>query len=133
MHGINAKMGKFEPKEPVNLAPPNYSPISVEKLAESNGMNIKRPPGVPELPYPSSCFPTIWRPMSPHHHPFDAAVSTPVITGHSFTHASSIGTDGKPCYVGIKGIIFDVSGKEMYQPGGSYSGKNNSPRATATS
>ncbi|KAL2114502.1 hypothetical protein VUR80DRAFT_5987 [Thermomyces stellatus] len=60
-------MGKFEPKQPVELAPPNYSPMSVEKLEESNG------------------------------------------------------TDGKPCYVAIKGIIFDVSGKEMYQPGGAYS------------
>ncbi|SPN97295.1 probable DAP1 Damage response protein [Cephalotrichum gorgonifer] len=58
---------KFEPKEPVQLNPPNHSPISTEELAKSNGV------------------------------------------------------DGRPCYVGIKGIIFDVSGKDMYLPGGSYS------------
>ncbi|KFY13410.1 hypothetical protein V492_03294 [Pseudogymnoascus sp. VKM F-4246] len=30
-------------------------------------------------------------------------------------------TDGYPCYVAIKGIVFDVNGKEPYLPGGSYS------------
>ena len=41
-------MGKFEPKQPVDLAPPNYSPIPKEKLAESNGM---KPPGPKGFPY----------------------------------------------------------------------------------
>ncbi|KAL5348729.1 hypothetical protein ACLOAV_006149 [Pseudogymnoascus australis] len=31
------------------------------------------------------------------------------------------GTDGYPCYVAIKGVVFDVNGKEPYLPGGSYS------------
>ena len=34
----NGKMSKFEPKQPVNLDPPNYSPMSRDKLADSNGM-----------------------------------------------------------------------------------------------
>jgi len=29
--------GKFEPKEPVQLNPPNYTPISVEELGKHNG------------------------------------------------------------------------------------------------
>lgn len=32
-----------------------------------------------------------------------------------------LGTNGYPCYVAIKGIVFDVGKKEPYQPGGSYS------------
>ncbi|ELR01845.1 hypothetical protein GMDG_05032 [Pseudogymnoascus destructans 20631-21] len=31
------------------------------------------------------------------------------------------GTDGYPCYVAIKSVVFDVNGKEPYLPGGSYS------------
>jgi len=31
------------------------------------------------------------------------------------------GTNGFPCYVAIKGIVFDVTGKPPYLPGGSYS------------
>lgn len=30
--------GKFEPKTPVELAPPKTDPISLEALAEANGM-----------------------------------------------------------------------------------------------
>jgi len=30
------------------------------------------------------------------------------------------GTEGNPCYVAIKGLVFDVSGKDAYLPGGSY-------------
>ncbi|CAI4215129.1 unnamed protein product [Parascedosporium putredinis] len=58
---------KFEPKEPVQLNAPNYTPISVDDLGKNSG------------------------------------------------------ADGQPCYVAIKGIVFDVSGKDAYQPGGSYS------------
>lgn len=31
------------------------------------------------------------------------------------------GTNGYPCYVAIKGRVFDVSGKDAYLPGASYS------------
>lgn len=31
------------------------------------------------------------------------------------------GTNGYPCYVAIKGQVFDVSGKDAYLEGGSYS------------
>ncbi|KAI1850568.1 hypothetical protein JX265_004278 [Neoarthrinium moseri] len=30
------------------------------------------------------------------------------------------GTEGKKCYVAIKGKVYDVTGNKMYQPGGSY-------------
>lgn len=30
--------GKFEPKEPVQLAPPKDDPITVEELAKNNGI-----------------------------------------------------------------------------------------------
>lgn len=35
-------MGKFEPKEPVQLNPPNYSPISTDELAKANGTKLAR-------------------------------------------------------------------------------------------
>lgn len=32
--------GKFEPKTPVELKEPIYTPISVEELAKANGMSL---------------------------------------------------------------------------------------------
>jgi hypothetical protein len=32
------------------------------------------------------------------------------------------GINGGPCYVAIKGKVFDVTGSKAYQPGGSYHG-----------
>jgi len=58
--------GKFEPKEPVDLAPPKSDPISPEYLAKCNG------------------------------------------------------TDGNPCYVAIKGKVYEVTGNRAYHTGGSY-------------
>ncbi|KAK3325453.1 cytochrome b5-like heme/steroid binding domain-containing protein [Apodospora peruviana] len=58
--------GKFEPKQPVELAPPKTDPISPETLVDADG------------------------------------------------------TEGKKCYVAIKGIVYDVTGNKVYQPGGSY-------------
>lgn len=114
-------MGKFEPKQPVELAPPNYSPMSVEKLEESNGMDssVQRfslSCHKPRVIYGSNILP------SPQAYVYLRSPQSPLLPR---TNAPSIGTDGKPCYVAIKGIIFDVSGKEMYQPGGAYSGKDN--------
>ncbi|RKU46676.1 hypothetical protein DL546_008483 [Coniochaeta pulveracea] len=34
--------------------------------------------------------------------------------------AKANGADGGKCYVAIKGKVYDVTGKPMYQPGGSY-------------
>lgn len=58
--------GKFEPKAPVQLAPPKDDIISLEELSQATGV------------------------------------------------------DGGKCYVAIKGIVYDVTGNKVYQPGGSY-------------
>ncbi|KAI0143069.1 cytochrome b5-like heme/steroid binding domain-containing protein [Xylariaceae sp. FL1272] len=58
--------GKFAPKVPVNLDPPKDDPITLEELAQANGL------------------------------------------------------PGNKAYVAIKGKVYDVTGKDMYQQGGSY-------------
>lgn len=79
--------GKFEPKQPVTLAPPKDDPITVEELAKANGK----------------------------------CAVCPLISQARTNTFIGTGEDGK-CYVAIKGKVYDVTGKPMYQPGGSYSG-----------
>jgi membrane-associated progesterone receptor component len=91
--------GKFEPKEPVQLDPPKDTPISVEELAKSNGMAGHSAPMM-----------------------FLVTLANERRTV-SVSNAVFSGTDGKPTYVAIKGIVYDVSGNKAYGPEGTYKGE----------
>lgn len=85
--------GKFEPKEPIPLAPPKDDPISVEELAKCNGKL------------------------------FCASLSYRTASKNELVYSYFTGVDSEKCYVAIKGKVFDVTGKDAYKPGGSYHGK----------
>ncbi|RKF54272.1 putative steroid-binding protein 3 [Erysiphe neolycopersici] len=82
---------RFEPKTPVNLAPPKNDPISPTELKKANGMfsnlSHRRKTSFFIIPTNFSLF---------------------------------IGRDSDLCYVAIKGKVFDVSGNKAYLPGGPY-------------
>ncbi|POS82605.1 hypothetical protein EPUL_005168, partial [Erysiphe pulchra] len=87
---------RFEPKTPVNLAPPKNDPISPAELKKANGMfsNLSNPNIYLEFSFCCSIYISIRE--------------------EKRRKTSDL------CYVAIKGKVFDVSGNKAYLPGGPY-------------